>query len=137
VATGRIPGSNVKASFLEKAAARVHPVPSGHALFSDSNVARDLGVKLSREVPYSIVPGIAGRPNLALDSVFATTVKRLPAKSAILHPPVLTSGARGAHRQTQAIAQANQEVLVRHEFRSQVLEGSRRLQKPTSTRAAS
>jgi len=116
-----IPSSNVETSFLKKASSGVHPVPSHDTLLLAGDVARNLGVEHRGEVTHAVVSGLPGGADLALQRVLSPRVQRLTAEGAI-PPAVLASSTGRADRQTQAIFQTDDEVLVRHGLGLLVLE---------------
>jgi len=68
--------------------------------------------------------------------MLAPAIQGPVADGAVL-PLVLAGGARGAHRQAETVPQSDNEMLVWHRLGHLILEGKRRLQKPTSARPAS
>jgi len=136
VASSSIPGSHVQAFLLAKPSAGVPPVPGSDTLLFDSHIPRNPRVELSREVPHSVVSGLTGRPNLALESVLATTVKKMTAEG-VVPPAVLAGGPWRAEKQTQAVRKTDLEVLVWHGLGDLFLKEERDLQKPTRAKTSS
>ena len=93
-------------------------------------------MKRCGEVTQAVVAGLPSGPDLALLRVLPPRVKRLTAEGAV-PPAVLASSTRRADRQTQAIFQTDDEVLVRHGFGLLVLEENGHLTKTPGTRTPS
>jgi hypothetical protein len=130
---GGIPSSHVETGFLKNASSGVHPVPGHDPLLLASDVAGDLGVERRGKVTQAVVAAFPRRADLALQRVLPPRVKRLTAEGAI-PPAVLASSTGRADRQTQAILQTDDKMLVRHGLGLLVLEEDGHLTETASTR---
>ena len=126
---GSIPSSHIETGFLKNASSGVHPVP-GH---DTGHVAGDPGVERRGEVTQAVVAAFPRGADLTLQRVLPPRVKRLTTEGAI-PPAVLASSTGRADRQTQAILQTDDKMLVRHGLGLLVLEEDGHLTETASTR---
>ena len=113
--SGGVTGGNVQPSFFEQAGPWVVSVPSSNPLLFAGDISGDFWVQLRCHVPHPIELPHASGANLALETVFASTVQGHSANRSILGT-VFAESSRRAHIQTKAVSQHCQEVLLRHIF---------------------
>jgi hypothetical protein len=135
-ATGGVTGGNVQPSFFEHAGPWVVSVPSSNPLLFAGDISGDFGVQLRCHVPHPVVSRHTRGANVALETVFASTVQGHSANRSILGT-VLAESSSKAHIQTKAVSQHCQEVLLRHSFGHDIFPEDGGFQEPSGARTSS
>ena len=111
------------------------PASSNPLLFA-GDISGDFGVQLRCHVPHPVVSRHTRGANVALETVFASTVQGHSANRSILGT-VFAESSRRAHIQTKAVSQHCQEVLLRHSFGHDIFPEDGGFQEPSGARTSS